>query len=126
MLQESPKQEKKTEADAGTDDAIYCAKCGHLLTWMRWAVDIGGHERVFINPAGRVFRIACFRETPGARDEGRPTEEFTWFPGYAWNLAICLGCGVHLGWRFEGTAMPPVFFGLIKTALTQRPAGGEG
>jgi len=125
MLQKAPKEENKTESDAGTDDAIYCAKCSHLLTRMRWAVDIGGHERVFINPAGRVFRIACFKDAPGATDEGTPTEEFTWFPGYAWNLAVCLGCGVHLGWRFEGTAMPPVFFGLIKSALTQRPPGGE-
>ncbi len=124
MLQKAPKSKKKTEADAGTDDAIYCAQCSHLLTRMRWAVDIGGHERVFINPAGRVFRISCFKEAPGAHDEGTPTEEFTWFPGYAWNLALCRGCGVHLGWRFEGNDLPAVFFGLIKSALTQSPSGG--
>ncbi len=125
MLQKAPKEEKKTEADAGTDDAIYCAKCGHLLTRMRWAVDIGGHERVFINPAGRVFRVACFKEAPGAEDVGEPTDEHTWFPDYEWNFALCRGCGEHLGWRFAGNAPPAVFFGLIKTALTQSPPGGE-
>jgi hypothetical protein len=125
MLQKAPEAEKKTDADAGTDDAIYCAQCGHLLTRMRWAVDMDGHERVFINPAGRVFRISCFKEAPGADDEGTPTEEYSWFPGYAWNLAICRGCGVHLGWRFEGTAVPAVFFGLIKSALTQSPPSGD-
>ena len=125
MLQKTPEAEKKSRAEADTDDAVYCAKCGHLLTRMCWAIEVGGHERVFINPAGRVFRIACFREAPGTASEGIPTEEYTWFPGYAWNLALCLGCGGHLGWRFEGTAMPPVFFGLIKTALTQSTAGGQ-
>jgi hypothetical protein len=25
---------------------------------------------------------------------------FTWFEGYAWQVASCAGCGTHLGWRF--------------------------
>jgi len=125
MLQKSPKTDIKAESKAATDDAVYCAKCGHLLMRMRWAVDIGGHERVFINPAGRVYRIACFSEAPGATDVGTPTSEHSWFPGYDWNFALCLGCGQHLGWRFIGEAAPPVFFGLIKTALTQSPTNGQ-
>lgn len=124
MLQIAPKD--ADEQEIGTDDALYCAGCGHLLTRTHWAVDVGGHERVFINPAGRVFRIQCFKEAPGAEDEGIPTEEHTWFTGYAWNLALCLGCGGHLGWRFTGAQSPQVFFGLIKTALTARPGGGQG
>lgn len=41
---------------------------------------------------------------------------WTWFPGRAWRIALCRGCGVHLGWSFEKEAMPP-FFGLVKDRL---------
>lgn len=119
MLEKSPDVDIQKEADEDLDDAVHCRACNHLITRTRWAIDMGGHERVFINPAGRVFRIACYREAPGCGDEGMPTEEHTWFPGYAWNLAICLGCGGHMGWRFIGDVALPVFFGLIKTGLKQ-------
>ena len=112
--------------ETDTDDALYCTGCGHLLTRTRWAIDIGGHERVFINPAGRVFRIACFKEAPGTADWGLGTSEHTWFSGYAWTIQLCGSCGAHAGWRFDGSATPPVFFGLNKTALTQSPGGGQG
>ncbi len=125
MLQITPEAEKNTEADTDIDDALYCAGCGHLLTRMRWAIDTGSHGRVFINPAGRVFRIACFSEAPGTTAVGTPTDEHSWFPGYAWNFAVCLGCSRHLGWRFAAEASPPVFFGLIKTALTASTTGGQ-
>ena len=124
MLQIAP--ENETEDETKTDDAVYCARCGHLLTRNRWAINIGGFERVFINPAGRVFRIVNFVEAPGVADEGDPTEEHTWFTGYAWNFGICLGCGVHVGWRFTGDQSPALFYGLIKTALTSSPADGQG
>ena len=85
-----------------------------------------GHERVFINPGGHVFRIGCFIEAPGTLEIGPATDEHTWFPGYAWTLVLCSGCKTHVGWRFEGEIAPRIFFGLIKTALTQSPAHGQG
>jgi hypothetical protein len=123
MLDQDTETLDKDETE--TDDALYCAKCGALMTRTRWAADIGGFERVFINPAGRVFRIACFRESPGAADHGEATAQDTWFPGYAWTIQVCKGCGNHAGWRFEGDTEPRVFFGLIKTALTMSPDGGQ-
>ncbi len=124
MLQIAP--DAKNETETAEDDPIYCAGCGHLITRERWAISIDGHERVFINPAGRVFRIRCFDEAPGAADTGDPTKEHTWFPGYAWNFALCRVCDAHLGWRFVGGQAPPVFYGLIKTALTTAPSDGQG
>jgi hypothetical protein len=36
----------------------------------------------------------------------RPTAEDSWFPGYAWSVAICSSCGNHFGWLF--TKVPTI------------------
>lgn len=124
MLQKTPETELETATEEGTDDALYCAGCGHLVTRARWAISIDGHEHVVFNPAGRVFRVVCFSEAPGAASVGEPTAHFTWFKSYDWTFALCRGCGEHLGWRYAGDASPPVFFGLIKGKLAGPGAAG--
>lgn len=123
MLDQAP--DTDIETVTVTDDAIYCAACGHLLTRERWAISMDGHERVFINPAGRVFRIRCFSEAPGSTDIGDPTTDHTWFPPYAWNFAICGGCNAHIGWHYVDGEQPRAFYGLMKTALTSAPPNGH-
>ncbi|MDD9877002.1 MAG: cereblon family protein [Magnetovibrio sp.] len=125
MLQVSPDAELETETDERTDDAIYCARCHGVVTRGRWALSVDGHEHVFFNPAGVVYRIVCFTEAPGAADIGEPTDEFTWFKGYLWSFALCAGCGEHLGWRYAGDGDPAVFFGLIKNRLSAAPPAGR-
>lgn len=125
MLQIAPDAELDVEQDEKTDDAIYCARCGHLATRTRWALSMDGHEHVFFNPSGVVFRVVCFAEAPGIADEGQPTDEFSWFKGYFWNFALCKGCGEHMGWRFSGDADPQAFYGLIKNRLSSQPQAGD-
>lgn len=104
--------------DSGLDDSLLCADCGRLITRTRWRLTLDGdHERVFFNPAGHVFRVLCFREAPGVETVGEPTGEFSWFKGYVWTFAQCGYCARHIGWRYEGSAEPQVFFGLIKKHL---------
>lgn len=67
----------------------------------------GAHGHVVFNPAGRLFRVACFHDAPGIQTVGEASGEFSWFKGYAW--------------RYDGAQIPPVFFGLIRTMLTERP-----
>ena len=110
----------KTETREQGDDPLYCARCGHLVTRGRWAFAPAVGE-VFTNPAGHTFHLRCFTEAPGATDAGAPTDDFTWFPGYEWNFALCRGCSEHLGWRYMGEAAPPVFWGLIKDRLSSQP-----
>jgi hypothetical protein len=101
------------------DIEYFCVCCGALVTHGRWEMSLnGGHEHVFFNPAGLVFRILCFREAPGAASQGPASGVFSWFRGYLWRLAVCRACDAHLGWRYEGGAEPRIFFGLIKDALT--------
>ena len=122
MLQIKPEDETPADADEKTDDAIYCARCGHLVTRTRWKISIAGGKQVFTNPVGLSFHVVCFAEAPGASAEGDPTDEHTWFPGYLWNFALCRGCGGHIGWHFRQEAGGDAFFGLIKDRLTSHPA----
>ncbi|GAB4335496.1 MAG: hypothetical protein Kow0089_05240 [Desulfobulbaceae bacterium] len=73
------------------------------------------HEHTFFNPAGIIYEIRCFAAAPGCRVHGRPTGEFTWFPGYTWQYALCATCGDHLGWYFSSGESG--FFGLISPKL---------
>ena len=124
MLQITPETESPADAEEKTDDALYCAGCGHLVTRTRWkiAVGNGGGGRIFTNPMGITFHVVCFAEAPGATAEGDPTDEHTWFPGYLWNFALCRGCGGHLGWHFRQEVGGDRFFGLVKNRLSSTPA----
>ena len=116
MLEIAPEIDPAAEDDVATDDDIFCAACGHAVTKGRWRISMNGdHEHTVFNPAGRVFCVLCFSDAPGTAAIGEPSGEFTWFKGFDWRIALCLGCDTHIGWRFEGER---VFFGLIKTKLT--------
>ncbi len=122
MLQIKPDTGDAIDAEEKTDDALYCAGCGHLVTRTRWAIKMGGRERVFTNPTGYTFRIVCFSDAPGATAEGERTGDHTWFQDYLWNFALCQGCGGHLGWHFRQVVGGDRFFGLVKNRLSSSPA----
>jgi hypothetical protein len=89
------------EAGIETEPYIVCRQCQHPVTRRQEAIAMeGSHTHTFANPHGVVFEIGCFREANGCRQIGPSTDEFTWFRGYEWRIAICHGCAVHLGWRF--------------------------
>jgi hypothetical protein len=73
-----------------------------------------------VNPAGVAFELCRYRQAPGVLVVGTPSREFSWYPGCAWQVASCRGCGVHLGWWFSGASD---FFGLIVDRLI--PAAEE-
>ena len=75
----------------------------------------GKHEHVFTNPHGFVFRIACFEHAHGAIASGTPSDEWSWFAGMTWRMALCGECGGHLGWLFDGGG--DRFFGLITARI---------
>jgi hypothetical protein len=121
VLQITPESANHPETDLKEDDALYCAACGHLATRGRWRIAVNGdHAHTLANPAGLIFRVDCYKEAPGARAVGPPTDEFTWFRGYDWQVALCADCEVQLGWQFTGDDSPAVFFGLIRPRLTDK------
>lgn len=104
------------------DEPLRCDACGHPVTHPKERITLGGsHAHTCTNPRGIRFRLGCFREAPGCGQIGEETLEHTWFPGYAWRIALCNGCGVHLGWGFRARDGER-FFGLILDRL----AGTDG
>lgn len=94
---------------------LRCAACGSEIADPDARVEIGGaHRHVFCNPHGHVFEIGCFAHAPGVHAIGPASSFFSWFPGYAWRVAVCNGCRAHLGWCY-GDA--PDFVGLILPRL---------
>jgi hypothetical protein len=112
-----------THVDEHSDGvAYYCARCGAFMTRARFGIRMNGeHEHVVFNPAGILFRVVCFTDAPGAVAVGNASDQFSWFKGFTWRIALCKGCGAHMGWMYEGGGAPAVFFGLIRPMLVERP-----
>lgn len=114
------------DADVETEQAadepeperpLLCAACRAPITDRAERREVhGAHEHRRVNPSGVDFHVGCFGRAPGAAAEGEATTYWTWFPGYAWSMALCRACGAHLGWRFSG---PDTFWGLILPRLVE-------
>ena len=112
------KEQAETGRQTATpgDDSLRCAACDHRITDRGYRSEMGGaHEHTFVNPAGFSFRIGCFIAAPGCKHAGTPSEAFSWFPGWKWQIAICDNCHTHLGWLFRCGGEQ--FHGLIVAAL---------
>lgn len=101
---------------------LVCRHCGRLVTRpeARTVID-GSHVHVFCNPLGVVFEVACFAFATGLRPEGGAHETFSWFPGHAWRIVLCAGCGEHLGWQFLARGGGG-FHGLLPNRLLETDA----
>ena len=112
--------EEESELALGEDDPVVlrCVACGHVITRSSERISVGGqHRHVCVNPRGIAYDIGCFRRAPGLAIDGLPMTSFSWFEGYAWQVANCGGCGIHLGWWFTGAG--PDFAGLVVRRLTE-------
>lgn len=116
--------QERSEADAGLRQGkrLLCSVCLFPITTSGSRVEIqGSHVHTFANPHGYVYRIGCFLTAPGCLADHRETEEFTWFPGYAWSVEVCGRCLTHMGWRFRGAAGS--FHGLVLDRLVEEDQG---
>ena len=76
------------------------------LTPPRARIEVNGaHEHEFMNPSGLRFDVACFAVAPGCVPDGERSTVWTWFPGRAWQVALCKGCGAHVGWSFHADGL---------------------
>ena len=118
----TPAAPEKDDATAPADEAgeeeaaerlILCRECLFPITREEEQSEMAGaRQHTFANPSGIVFTIGCFQRADGCLPVGPASDEFTWFPGFAWRVAICRGCLAHLGWYFAAPS-GVAFFGLI-------------
>ncbi|MBI9081998.1 MAG: hypothetical protein JEZ11_00280 [Desulfobacterales bacterium] len=116
--------EVPAEADMDPERIWVCRQCGHAITHPDQGIIVdGAHRHTFANPHGMVYEIGCFRSADGCANVGPTTDEFTWFAGFFWRIAVCRRCQVHLGWLFESRGMRR-FHGLILDRLAISADGG--
>lgn len=108
---------KKSASRPDPDEGrLCCRQCGARITRETHRIERGGaHSHTFTNPHQIPFTLGCFTTADGCRCQGHASMEHTWFPGYAWRIALCSACSNHLGWRFENGGER--FFGLILDQL---------
>jgi hypothetical protein len=105
------------ETARARERSILCAACGHAVTAERERISVlEAHEHRFMNPAGLLFHIGCFARAEGCLVIGSPSDDYPWFPGFTWQIALCGACGDHLGWRFQ-SGEGASFFGLCLDRL---------
>jgi hypothetical protein len=108
---------KATEQNDQVDkQGIYCKACHTKISHPSHAFEMqSSHLHVFTNPEGVTFEIGLYAKAD-CLASGPMILEHTWFAGYAWQVALCPGCQIHLGWRYS-QAHAPAFYGLILSRL---------
>jgi len=102
---------------AEIDRAWRCAACGAEIARDRDRLPLdGAPTRAFVNPEGIEYVIARFREAAGCIPFGERSAYWSWFPGFAWQIALCAACGGHLGWSFHSDR--EAFYGLVLDRLS--------
>ncbi|MCP4160478.1 MAG: hypothetical protein GY760_10420 [Deltaproteobacteria bacterium] len=104
----------QTEDDTEQEEKriIACKNCNHQISTVSEKTTVDDiHIHAFANPHGLLFEIGIYRTADGCALEGPFSDEFTWFPGYSWKIAICENCLVHMGWYFGSQSSS--FFGII-------------
>ena len=123
-----PEQERRSDdaADPSQDERVLlrCRACGAEVADRGALFSVDGERvaRVFANPAGFLHEIVTLLRARGLRIEGPATSEFSWFIGYAWEIAYCAECSAHLGWRYgalEPGIEPQVFYGLRRAQIVE-------
>ncbi len=109
----------ESQIDSHAGKKILCRQCHNVITSTAEIVAVNGsHEHTFANPEGILFQIGCFRPSPACGHIGEATEEWSWFKGFSWRVALCSGCLTHLGWlyvslggdRFHGLILDRLLF----------------
>ena len=89
-----------------------------------FAMSAAGAAQTFLNPHGFVHEVVTLRWAQHLSVAGPPTTEFTWYPGYAWEIAWCDRCAAHVGWSFTAVddVEPARFWGLRRDSIVEEPS----
>lgn len=97
-----------------------CSACKNVICHKSdvFLMSCSGPQCSFVNSSGYNHDTLTVRKARGLiQERGRWSSEFTWFPGYAWRIALCDNCSRHIGWSYksiESDTKPKRFFGLSR------------
>ncbi|KAL9692904.1 hypothetical protein quinque_012189 [Culex quinquefasciatus] len=101
-----------------------CKKCDRRIANYvdMFAMSKQGVAGSYCNPSGFVHETLTVYRTIAktTRTTTKGSKDFSWFPGYAWQIAVCNGCNSHVGWKFVATKRgykPRKFYGLCGKAI---------
>jgi len=112
--------------------AMGCRRCGaKICDWSQaFCMSTEGPISAYVNPGGVVHETATFFQATNLALTGSSSTEHSWFPGYAWTIAVCACCMRHIGWRFtavDSGAVPRQFWGLSRASLASlKPENATG
>lgn len=107
------------EQDSDVGEYLLCRNCLQIISNPSERIEMhGSHKHTFANPQGIIYEIGCFKNANGCSYAGVPTDEYTWFRGFRWKVALCRNCLAHLGWLFISTSNA-TFNGLILNRLVE-------
>ena len=117
-----PRSLPKAKPREAVHARLLCAACRSFIAEARSLISVNGaHAHTFINPAGVIHKVGCFASAPGARAVGEASAYWTWFPGFSWQVAVCSGCGEHIGWCFA--AADQRFVALLLERIIEEQGG---
>ncbi|XP_055587816.1 protein cereblon-like [Uranotaenia lowii] len=104
--------------------AFCCKKCDRRIANYAdmFAMSKQGVSSSYCNPSGFVHETLTVYRTVvrTVRTSTKPSTDFSWFPGYSWQIAICNACNNHVGWKFIATRRgykPKKFYGLCGKSI---------
>ena len=116
---QDPSEEFEADEFDDGEATLQCAYCQMVISHTQHVFH-GADAGVFANPHGHVFDILTVDAVNPLKTHGKGTTAFTWFSGYSWQIVSCMGCGTHMGWRYqavEPNRTPTVFWGLLRNHL---------
>ncbi|KAL5283335.1 CRBN family protein [Megaselia abdita] len=103
-----------------------CIKCARQIAKCKesFAMSVYGVQQNYCNPGGFIHETTTVYKVDrnAVRIIGSPNGEFSWFPGYDWQILSCTSCHSHLGWKFtigkdNPKLRPKHFFGISGSCI---------
>ncbi|KAF0990913.1 hypothetical protein HZS_1029, partial [Henneguya salminicola] len=83
---------------------IECINCSTIFCNLRDVIiDNSLQEMIHSNLEGEVFDLVPVKKIRNCQTNNAPSLRLTFFENYSWDIAFCVVCSCHIGWRYSTT-----------------------